>query len=129
MCKSAAELECRLREAADRIESMSGHRPCSLFRPHAGWRSVAMMRGLAKMKYRLVGWSWQTWDWCWFRKRTAERVAAQILAHAAPGKIVVIHDGHHVNPQADRRYAIEAAGIVIDGLRARGYAFAGLCDK
>jgi peptidoglycan/xylan/chitin deacetylase (PgdA/CDA1 family) len=129
MFKSAGEVERRLREAAKRIESFSGHPPCALFRPHAGWRSIALMRGLAKLRYRLVGWSWQTWDWCWFRKRTAERVAAQVLAHAAPGKILVIHDGHHRNPRADRRYAVEAAGIIIDGLRARGYEFAGLCDR
>src|SRR5213076_2085293 len=76
-----------LAEAADRIQSLAGHRPCPLFRPPAGWRSIAMLRGLSRLKYRLAGWSWMTWDWYWFRKRTGDRVASQILAHAAPGKI------------------------------------------
>jgi peptidoglycan/xylan/chitin deacetylase (PgdA/CDA1 family) len=68
-----------------------------------------------------------TWDWDWFRKRTADRVAAQVVSHIGPGKIVVIHDGHHKNPRADRRYAIDATGKIIDTLRARGYEFATLC--
>jgi peptidoglycan/xylan/chitin deacetylase (PgdA/CDA1 family) len=128
MLKTADELADTLRAAADHVESLTGRRPCPLFRPHAGWRSVSMLRGVSRLKYRLVGWSWMTWDWYWFRKRTPERVASQVIAHAAPGKIIVIHDGHHVDPRADRRYAIGAARQIIDGLRARGYKFDTLCQ-
>jgi peptidoglycan/xylan/chitin deacetylase (PgdA/CDA1 family) len=117
-----------IRAAADRVEGLTGHRPCPLFRPHAGWRSVPMLVGLNRARYRLAGWSWFTWDWAWFRPRTGERVAGQVLSHVAPGKIIVIHDGHHRNPQADRRYALEAAGRIIDGLRARGYTFGTMCE-
>jgi len=56
-------------------------------------------------------------------------VASQILTHAAPGKIIVIHDGHHENPRPDRRYAIDATRKIIDGLHARGYSFATLCNS
>src|SRR5437667_463004 len=55
-----------------------------------------------------------------------ELVASQVLAHAAPGKIVVIHDGHHRNPQADRRYAIEATRRIIEVLPRQGYEFSTL---
>lgn len=128
LLKSSQDLADTLRRAAERLETLTGHRPCPLFRPHAGWRSISMMRGVNRLKYRLVGWSWMTWDWYWFRKRTGERVASQVISHAAPGKIIVIHDGHHRNPKADRRYALEATRRIIDGLRSRGYEFARLCD-
>jgi len=128
MARSPSSIATTLEAAADRIESLAGRRPCPLFRPHGGWRSVPMMSALSRLKYRLVGWSWMTWDWYWFRKRTGQRVASQILSHAAPGKIIVIHDGHHKNREADRRYAIDATGRIIDSLRARGYVFRTLCD-
>src|SRR5437867_3493749 len=105
LLKTPEGLAQTLRAAADRMESLTGRRPCPLFRPHAGWRSISMLRGVSRSKYRLVGWSWMTWDWYWFRRRTPERVASQVIAHAGPGKIIVIHDGHHINPRADRRYA------------------------
>jgi peptidoglycan-N-acetylglucosamine deacetylase len=87
MMKSPETLARRLCAAADRIERYSGHRPAALFRPHAGWRSAPMLVGLSRLHYRLVGWGWMVWDWCWFRERTGERVASQVLAHVAPGTI------------------------------------------
>jgi peptidoglycan/xylan/chitin deacetylase (PgdA/CDA1 family) len=124
---SANRLAAELQTAASRIELLTGHRPCPIFRPHAGWRSVPMLRGVSRLNYRLVGWSWFTWDWYWFRRRTGDRVAHQVLTNAGPGKIIVIHDGHHRNPQADRRYALEATRQIIDALRAEGYEFATFC--
>lgn len=129
MLHSPSRLAVELRAVADHIERLTGHRPCPIFRPHGGWRSVPMLAGLKRAQYKLVGWSWLTWDWYWFRRRTGGRVAAQVLSHAAPGKIIVIHDGHHRNPQADRRYALEATRQIIDGLRAQGYEFATMCES
>jgi peptidoglycan/xylan/chitin deacetylase (PgdA/CDA1 family) len=128
MLHSSDSIVAELQRAADHLELLTGQRPCPIFRPHAGWRSVSMFRALNRMHYKLVGWSWLSWDWVWFRQRTGPRVAAQILSHAGPGKIIVIHDGHHRDPRADRQYAIEATREIIDGLRARGYQFATLCE-
>ena len=122
------ELVRRLDRDADHIQAMTGHRPSRIFRPHAGWRSIPMLEGLKRHGYRLAGWTWMSWDWYWFKARTGERVARQIAGQASPGQIVVIHDGHHRNPNADRRYAVEAASLLIDALRAKGYRFAPLPD-
>lgn len=128
MLHSPSRLEAVLQADADRIEKLAGRRPCPVFRPHAGWRSVMMLAAVRRAHYRLVGWSWMTWDWVWFRKRTGERVAAQILAHATPGKIIVLHDGHHIDPAPDRQYALEAADRIVDGLRGAGFEFATFCE-
>jgi peptidoglycan-N-acetylglucosamine deacetylase len=128
LLRSPSYIEKTLQSAATRIERLTSHRPCPLFRPHAGWRSSAMIIGARRAGYTVTGWSWMSWDWVGFRKRTGDRVASHLLVHAAPGKIIVIHDGHHLNPTSDRSYAIDATRQVIDGLSAKGYTFGTLCQ-
>ena len=41
--------------------------------------------------------------------------------------IIVIHDGHHKNPRADRRYAVEATALFVPALQERGFKLGTLC--
>jgi peptidoglycan/xylan/chitin deacetylase (PgdA/CDA1 family) len=128
MVKRPEDLAEQLRAAGDRITAAAGVRPCRLFRPHAGWRSATMYQGLKLIDYRLAGWSWGMWDWDWWRTPKGDRIASRLARKASPGDIVVIHDGHHVNPRADRRYAGETIRLLVPALRARGYSFQPLCE-
>ena len=121
------ELSRQLTAAAARIASITDRPPCRLFRPHAGWRSTTMYRGVDHAGYRLAGWSWGMWDWDWWRTPNGDRVAERIARNASAGDIVVIHDGHHQNANADRRHAGEAVRQLVPALRARGFDFAPLC--
>ncbi|HET7695184.1 MAG TPA: polysaccharide deacetylase family protein [Vicinamibacterales bacterium] len=127
MMKTPEDLAALLTGYADRIEQLAGSRPCRLFRPHAGWRSGSMYEGLDLSEHRLVGWSWGLWDWNWFRAREASGLAARLAKRASHGDIIVMHDGHHVDPRADRRYAVEATRQLVPALRQRGYEFGRLC--
>jgi chitooligosaccharide deacetylase len=120
MLGSPERIADRLRQAADRIEQLAGSPPCPLFRPHAGWRSSAMYNALDLLGYRLAGWSWGLWDWHWWQRREAAPLAERLARRANDGDIVVMHDGHHLDPQPDRRYAVEATARLIPALRARG---------
>ena len=124
---SPGALARRLDRAAARIEDITGARPCRLFRPHAGWRSVTMYAGLGKAGYRLAGWSWGMWDWDWWRTPSADRIAQRLERKASAGDIIVIHDGHHANPRADRRHAAETVRRLAPLLRSRGFEFGTLC--
>ena len=128
MVVSPEALAERLHRAAGRITAVTGREPCKLFRPHAGWRSATMYEGLKRAGYRLAGWSWGMWDWDWWRTPRADRVAARLERKASAGDIVVIHDGHHKNPDADRHHAAETVRILAPRLRARGYGFGTLCQ-
>jgi peptidoglycan/xylan/chitin deacetylase (PgdA/CDA1 family) len=128
MMSTPSGLAEQLTRNADRINRLTGWRPCRLFRPHAGWRSGSMYEGLAQIDYRLVGWSWGLWDWNWYRPREAEGLARRLARRVSSGDIVVMHDGHHATPSADRRYAVEATRRLVPELRARGYGFGALCD-
>ena len=128
MIKSPADLAAHLERAAGRITAITGRAPCKLFRPHAGWRSSTMYDGLKRGGYRLAGWSWGMWDWDWWRTPAAERVATRLERKSSAGDIIVIHDGHHKDPRADRRHAGETVRRLVPRLRARGFAFDGLCQ-
>ena len=128
MLMSPDALARQLRSASDRITRLTARRPCPMFRPHAGWRSSSMYTGLNRAGFTLVGWSWGMWDWDWWRRPEGAAVAAKIVRKASPGDIVVIHDGHHANPVADRRHAAEAVRLLVPPLRARGFRFDALCD-
>lgn len=127
MVVSPEELAGRLTRHAARIREITGREPCRLFRPHAGWRSLSMYSGLGRSGYRLAGWSWGMWDWDWWRTPRADRIASRLARKASAGDIVVIHDGHHANPRADRRHAAETIRLLAPRLRSRGFAFAPLC--
>jgi peptidoglycan/xylan/chitin deacetylase (PgdA/CDA1 family) len=120
MLGSAERIADRLRQAGDRIEQLAGSRPCTLFRPHAGWRSSEMYSALDLLGYRLVGWSWGLWDFNWWQPREGAALAERLARRANDGDIVVIHDGHHIDPQPDRRYAVAATARLVPALRARG---------
>jgi peptidoglycan/xylan/chitin deacetylase (PgdA/CDA1 family) len=127
MMATSSAMAAHVDRAASRIRTITGREPCRLFRPHAGWRSATMYQGLNDAGYRLAGWSWGMWDWDWWRTPRADRVAKRLFRKASAGDVIVIHDGHHKNPRADRRHAGETVRRLVPALRERGFAFDGLC--
>jgi peptidoglycan-N-acetylglucosamine deacetylase len=116
-----------LQEAAAHMEVLTGHAPCRAFRPHAGNRSVTMLVGAGGAGYRVIGWGWMLWDFNFFRDKTPESLVPRLVNRASPGDIIVIHDGHHVDPRADRRYAVETVDALIPALREKGFQFGTIC--
>jgi peptidoglycan/xylan/chitin deacetylase (PgdA/CDA1 family) len=128
LLKGPAELERLLTGQAADIERLTGRKPCQLFRPHAGWRGGQMYAGLDRAGYTLAGWSFGMWDWNWWRPSRPEKLAARLAGRASDGDIVVMHDGHHENPRADRQRTVSATAELIPLLRAKGFRFGNLCE-
>jgi peptidoglycan/xylan/chitin deacetylase (PgdA/CDA1 family) len=124
---SPDQLAHTLTEAADRIEFLTGERPCRAFRPHAGWRSGMMFEGLRQVDYTLVGWGWMLWDFNWFRERSADVTFGRLSTRIRGGDIVVMHDGDESAPRRDQRHTVEATASLIPALRKRGLAFGAIC--
>ena len=127
MFKTPGGVASTLKNASKRIETMTGYTPCRAFRPHAGNRSVPMLLGARRAGFKVIGWGWMLWDFNWFREKTADSLVPRLADRASPGDIVVIHDGHHVDPRADRRYAIETVDRLIPELKAHGFEFGRIC--
>jgi chitooligosaccharide deacetylase len=127
MFKGPLYVASTIQEAAARMELGTGHQACRAFRPHAGHRSIPMIMGAAKAGFHVIGFSWNAWDASLFRRRTADNIVPRLAKGASNGDIIVIHDGHHKDPRADRRYAIETADRLIPELRKRGFEFGTIC--
>jgi peptidoglycan-N-acetylglucosamine deacetylase len=128
MFMSPSGLSETLARASARLEAITGQPPCAAFRPHAGWRSWTMLQGVGRRNLRLVGWGWRMWDFDWYRAPNPQRVATRLAGRASNGSIMVLHDGHHKNPAADRRHTVETIALLIPRLRARGFEFGTICD-
>jgi peptidoglycan-N-acetylglucosamine deacetylase len=128
MAMSSTRLAETLQRQADRITQLAGTTPCRLFRPHAGWRSASMYAGLTQIDHRLVGWSFGLWDFNWYRRPNPVSLAERLARRASAGDIIVMHDGHHVDPRADRAHTIEAVRELVPRLRSRGFSFGALCE-
>jgi len=127
MLLSADAFAKMLTAHADRIEGIAGRRPCRAFRPHAGWRTWSMYRGLKKIDHRMVGWSWMLWDWNWFRTRTADSIVNRVRPRISNGDIVVMHDGDESAPLKDQRQTVEATARLVPELREKGFHFGTVC--
>ena len=87
-----------------------------------------MYEGLDRAGYRLAGWGFALWDFNWWRAPQPERLAARLAKRVSDGSIVVMHDGHHKNPRADRRRTATATAALIPLLKQRGFC-SGRCAR
>lgn len=128
MTRNPADLARHLTAFADRIEALTGMRPCRAFRPHAGARSRKMLDGLGTIDHQLIGWGFMGWDWNWFRRPTPDALMRRFVPRASDGFIIVIHDGHHRDGKAARQYAADTAARLVPALRADGFELRTICD-
>lgn len=85
-----------------------------------------MLEGLERIDYQLIGWGFNLWDFDMFRARSV-RMVPRLVRNASAGDIMVIHDGHHEDPRADRRYAIDVTERLIPELKSKGFTFGTIC--
>lgn len=99
-----------------RLEAVAaavGARP-TLFRPPGGGYNDLLVADLAARGYTTILWSIDTRDW---ERRSSAQTANTIVREAAPGSIVLLHEGEcAVNTPA-------AVAAAIDRLRGEGYEF------
>lgn len=99
------------------IEAAAGVKP-TLIRPPYGATSARLNKLFADDYGMTVAmWSVDPLDW---KYRNAARVTEKILAGAAPGAVILVHDIH---PST-----VAAMPATLDGLKARGYEFVTMSD-
>lgn len=101
------------------IEAAIGKRPQFYRSPH-GFKNPAVGDVLTKLGMNCVGWQVRGFDAV---RSNASAIANRLVRKAKPGGILLLHDGSGFHGTHDRSATLEALPMIIDGLRARGFAF------
>lgn len=122
--RSAGSVRDELRRCRDAVESagvtFSTVDGAALMRPPWGRRRPGTLRVLREEGYAPVTWSVTGWDWR--ARTTAERIGAHCTG-AADGDVILLHDGSHLEPAADRSRSLAATRIALEHHEARGARF------
>lgn len=106
-----ARVTAELRDAERAIGRGTAVKP-RLFRPPGGRYNATVLAAARELGYTLVLWDIDPHDWA---RPPVENVVGTVLRRAAPGSIVLLHDGQYPLPTP------KALAIIIDRLRAEGY--------
>jgi peptidoglycan/xylan/chitin deacetylase (PgdA/CDA1 family) len=90
-----------------------------LYRSPFGHTSDTMLEEEHKRGYTSIGWDIDSEDWS---DASVDRVISNVLDHAHPGAIVLMHDGGLSGGNPDRSTTLAALPRVVDGLRGQGYS-------
>jgi peptidoglycan/xylan/chitin deacetylase (PgdA/CDA1 family) len=116
--QNEASFRMQVDRTDDLLGSLTGRR-ISCVRPPQGHVNKDVLKRLAARGLTTVLWSDDPRDWT---RPGASAIVQEVLAEAAPGAIVELHDGG-----GDRRETVQALPAIIEGLRAQGYSLAPIC--
>ncbi len=100
------------------IESITG-RPVACVRPPYGYTNGSVISQLAQRGLGELMWDVDPSD---YARPGASVIAQRVLNALHPGAIVILHDGG-----GDRSQTVAALPAIINGARAAGYTFVGVC--
>jgi peptidoglycan/xylan/chitin deacetylase (PgdA/CDA1 family) len=112
---SASRIREELTRTRETLEQMIGSK-VKFFRPPFGARRPAVFRIARELGLRPVLWNAMTFDW---KEPSAERIAAELtrkidkLRKRGSAANIVLHDGGHRDPGANREPSITAASTLI----------------
>jgi peptidoglycan-N-acetylglucosamine deacetylase len=105
-----------LRTTSDALEQITG-KPVRYFRPPFGARRPDVLRTADELGLTPVTWNAMTDDWS---EPYADRIAATLSAkidhlhHQGSATNIVLHDGSHREPAANREPSVTATGQLLD---------------
>ena len=99
------------------LQSITGKEP-RYWRPPHGFRDYSVGAVAAKQKLTVVNWSVVPRDWTGIGK---QEIYNRVMDKAETGSIVLLHDGDSPFYKASRQATVEAAALLIDSLRGKGY--------
>lgn len=115
--KDAAWLVSDIRKTDGAIRQIIGARPV-YYRPPGGMITPVEIATIQSLGHPLALWTVDARDW---DATTPQQITEEVLKHARPGSIILMHDG-----VSQSRFTAVALPTIIHQLRRRGYQFATL---
>jgi peptidoglycan/xylan/chitin deacetylase (PgdA/CDA1 family) len=111
------DIQMEIESATDAIERVGGIRP-KLFRPPYGALTDTVIQEVIRLQYKIIFWDVDSLDWSGI---TAQQVVANVLAHAHPGAIILMHSAGGRGESLED--TVRALPKIITTLRNEGYSF------
>jgi peptidoglycan-N-acetylglucosamine deacetylase len=92
----------------------------NLFRPPFGGRRPAVLRIARELSLQPVMWNVTGYDWT---APPAAAIEKKVGKQVRGGDVILLHDGGHRNPNADRSQTVLATDHLIARYKAEGYEF------
>jgi len=118
-----SEIRRTIRGTSALVERTAGVRP-RFVRPPFGWFNDGVLRVVRETGHIPVIGSIHPRD---SRKPGTEVIVDRVLRRAAPGGVIILHDGGW-RERSDRRQSVAAADEITDALLAQGYRFLTLSE-
>ncbi len=99
------------------LHGITGKEPV-YWRPPHGFRDFSVMEVADAQKLTVVNWSVIPRDWTGIGK---QEIQSRVMDKAENGAIVLLHDGDSPFYKASRQPTVDAAALLIDSLREKGY--------
>ena len=116
---SPDEVRSNIAYGKSTLEEITG-KQLHFMRPPHGFKDWSTVKAINDAGMLVVNWSIIPRDWT---NPGVQVIADRVCENAAPGAIVLLHDGDSPKNSAPRDQTIEAVGLIIDRLRAEGYEF------
>ena len=114
---SAEEKENELVQGKKALRAITGQDPV-YWRPPHGFRDFSVTEAAAAQKLTVVNWSVIPRDWTGIG---TQEICNRVMEKAEDGAIVLLHDGDSPFYKASRQATVDAAALLIDSLREKGY--------
>lgn len=116
---STAQVIAQLRECDRALTDAVGEHS-KLFRPPFGGRRPDVLRTARAEGYIPVMWSVTAYDW---NPVPPEKIEGNVARQVRGGDVILMHDGGHLSPSADRSATVTATDRLITRYKAEGYRF------
>lgn len=120
----AVQTRIQLEECQRAIQDATGESP-RLFRPPFGGRRPHTFRIARSLGLEPVMWNVTSWDW---KVPPAAKIVETCSRRMRGGDVILLHDGSHIAPGADRWQTVVATHLLIETWRAKDYDFVTLPD-
>jgi peptidoglycan/xylan/chitin deacetylase (PgdA/CDA1 family) len=119
MFSGSVQTRIQLEECQRVVEDAAGE-STRLFRPPFGQRRPHTFRIARSLGLEPVMWNVTSWDW---KAPPAARIVETCSRHMRGGDVILMHDGSHLGPSADRWQTVIATHLLIEAWREKGYDF------
>jgi peptidoglycan-N-acetylglucosamine deacetylase len=116
---SSVQIQAQLGECARVLTSVVGEHS-RLFRPPFGGRRPDVLRTARAHGFIPVMWSVSAHDW---NPGPAEEIERKVARQVHGGDVILLHDGGHLSPTADRSATVTATDRLIAKYKSEGYRF------